>query len=115
MADYAWIIDHDYLEDADSKYDARGVTGPSDAPDALLELLGAPRGPRNHLGVVAANVLRFRILDDDGELYYTGRQAFIDPDTADEDAEFGPLNDFGMPNAGATELQQWVDGKWQTL
>ena len=52
----------------------------------------------------------FRILDDDGILYYTGYSSTKD----DEDA-FRPLDDFAQPNDGATEIQYLEDGKWETL
>lgn len=41
----------------------------------------------------------FRMFDDDGELYYSGY--------AKPDADFDPLNNFGMPNAGCTEIQYY--------
>ena len=40
---------------------------------------------------------KFKMLDDDGELYYIGQ--------AKPGADFEPLDDFGMPNAGCTEIQ----------
>ncbi len=42
--------------------------------------------------------------DDDAELYYTGRIAFTDPDDAGSELAFGPLWDFGTPNAGAVSI-----------
>lgn len=38
----------------------------------------------------------FKMYDDDGELYYSGY--------AKPDADFDPLDDFGMPNAGCTRI-----------
>lgn len=54
-------------------------------------------------------VIRFRMYDDDGILYYEGR--------ADEDTSFEPLDDFGMPNAGCTYIKYWNDDeqKWETV
>lgn len=54
--------------------------------------------------------LMFRLCDDDGEVYYTGY-------TNDRWTEraFSPLDDFGMPNDGCTEIQFLVDDKWETL
>ena len=54
--------------------------------------------------------------DGDGELYYEGR--FMDttldghdlPETA-----FGPLDDFGTPNAGCTHIKYFTNHKWETL
>lgn len=50
---------------------------------------------------------RFKMLDDDGEVYYEG--------LATPDAVFAPLYDLGMPDAGCTEIQYYKNGKWETL
>lgn len=99
-ANYAWTIDKDVLTASIGGDDESGTTGPSNAPQTLLDRLAAGEGTR------------FRMLDDDGELYYEGR-ILID-DEQDEEA-FGPLNDFGMPNAGCTEIQYKRDRKWTAL
>jgi len=52
----------------------------------------------------------FRLLDDDGEVYYLG----VSNDSESENA-FAPLDDYGMPNAGCTEIQYLRNGKWETL
>lgn len=39
----------------------------------------------------------FHLHDDDGEIYYAG--------WARPEADFAPLDDFGMPNAGCTEIR----------
>jgi hypothetical protein len=84
-ATYAWIIDVDYVDsDADV-----GLTGPRNAPEVLLKRLKAGEGER------------FELWDDDDELYYVGRILYLDPDTPGGNE---PLDDFGMPNAGATEI-----------
>jgi hypothetical protein len=120
----AWIIDTDHLngpasEDPDPEYDDAGVIGPSDAPEALIERLKLPSKPGQ----------TFRLYDDDGILYYTGRVLFEGKDdqgkpirieTADEADAFGPLNDFGTPNAGAVELRYFGTDRhgkrgWQSL
>lgn len=99
---YGWLITHDSIADSDyeapSNNNARGMYGPHDiGPDqhATLERV-AKAGFKHYYG---KSVRRFQIRDDDGELYYTG--LYIGPD--DEDM-FGPLEDFGTPNAGATEI-----------
>lgn len=53
---------------------------------------------------------RFRMYDDDGYLYYEG----VSDDSETEDG-FAPLDDYGMPNAGCTEIRYLRDGKWATL
>lgn len=53
---------------------------------------------------------KFRMLDDDGEVYYLGQS-----NDADSEAAFAPLDDYGMPNAGCTEIQYLRNGRWETL
>jgi hypothetical protein len=52
---------------------------------------------------------KFKMFDDDGELYYSGY--------AKPDADFDPLDDFGTPNAGCTEIQYYNNKtkKYETL
>lgn len=122
MSTYAWVITKDHLAEAERKHggsvedDATGTAGPRDVTPEQLD--NATRG------------YLFRLLDDDGVLYYTGRITFDTgaPPAArllgegwkpgsycvcgglsgDEQADFGPLWDFGTPNAGATEIQYKV-------
>ena len=51
---------------------------------------------------------RFRMLDDDGAVYYEG---FCSRES------FQPLDDFGMPNAGCTMIEYWnnENHKWEVL
>lgn len=117
----AFLITKDKIADEDAaegtNSNAVGVTGPSTASDADVARLKAGEGKR------------FRLLDDDGEVYYYGRWLEQDDCTADyedgmfgQDGEFSPLDCFGAPNAGCTELQ-YDNGKkdakgkvvWETL
>lgn len=86
----AWIIVKDKIES-----DAVGVTGPRTASESDVKRLQAGEG------------VRFRMLDDDGEIYYYGRQlAESDADSGyGGETEFAPLDNFGTPNAGCTEIQ----------
>lgn len=96
----AWIIDKDHIADPDAKPHTNG--------NAVSII-----GPRSYKGDGTELKNRFRMLDDDGELYYEGRC-----DTADDDNALGPLDDFGTPNAGATTIQYWTAGKgggWKNL
>lgn len=91
-----WIITKDHLA-APGEKSAVGVMGPRESradPKFLLEHGKA-----------------FRLLDDDGEVYYEGRWNGLEGNDADA---FGPLHDFGLPNAGATTLQYWDNG-WKAL
>lgn len=106
MKKYAWIIDTDHLADPGAEpgiiaTNAATVTGPGDAPDRLLAALNDGDG------------IQFKIYDDDDELYYTGR--FVPADLSDGEEGFGPLDDFGMPNAGATTIRYRRAHGWETL
>ena len=54
----------------------------------------------------------FKMFDDDGILYYRGFNV-----EGDDDDGFEPLDHFGMPNAGCTEIKYKNDktGAWETL
>lgn len=108
-ARYVWVITH-HNADAFEEEGVIGTAGPYNATPEMIE-----RAKRD--GVT------FRMLDDDGIWYYRGKLWFpgiTKPEVksypeyrnpiclgmnGDEEQEFGPLNDFGMPNAGATEIQ----------
>ena len=53
---------------------------------------------------------RFRLLDDDGEIYYEGMS-----DDCGSQRAFAPLDDFGKGYAGCTEIHYFTDGVWQQL
>lgn len=79
MRKYRWKITRDHLDG-----DAVGV-----------------EGPRNRDPELKSNPKPFVLKDDDGETYYQG-MLYGDYDG------FEPLEDFGTPNAGCTEI--WIDG-----
>lgn len=97
---YAWIITQDHIADVlpDAPSDV-GVSGPRAATPTQLAAL--------RLGVGHP----FRMLDDDGEVYYEG--LFLG--NSDACAAFGPLDDFGTPNAGCTSIEYLRDGRWEVL
>lgn len=109
---YAWIITKDHLAECEGHESTdgpignvvycdgscnrgeAGITGPSTATEEDLARLKAGKGDT------------FKMYDDDGELYYTGRLVVSGETTHDdEEACIGPLDDFGMPNAGCTEIR----------
>lgn len=62
--------------------------------------------------------IEFRLLDDDGEVYYYGRR--LEESDADEyydsEPELAPLDCFGRPNAGCTIQQEKnKDGRWEAI
>lgn len=92
----AWIITGDHLwKPGDSGRSAEGTRSPgwSEEKDAARPLSYA--------------FYRFRMYDDDGILYYEGR--------CTNDGDFMPLDDFGEPAAGCTEIRYWRSGVWETL
>ena len=93
----AWTITRDCLADPDAKRgtnsNAVGMTGPRGIPTALTAKKIAEH----------PDAKPFRMLDDDGILYYEG---FLIGD------ECAPLDDFGEPNAGCTRIQVNENGAW---
>jgi len=73
-----WEITEDHINvGEDDKYNRKGVQGPRGFVD------GIPMP------------FKFKMFDDDGELYYEG---------VCSEEDHAPLDDFGMPDAGATEI-----------
>jgi hypothetical protein len=88
-AGYRWIITRDHLAEPGTtqgtNQNAVGVVGPHDASEEITD-----------------NEAEFKIFDSDGELYYTGK-------LFGEYEGFEPLDDYGRPNAGASEIH--INGK----
>lgn len=107
----AFIIDKDHYAEQNQGTipglrSSAGITGPASASDRDVERLKAGEGTA------------FRLLDDDGELYFTGRR--LEESDADVDYfgenELAPLDCFGMPDSGCTMQQERnADGKWESL
>lgn len=105
-AAYGWIITRETVSnenDASCPVEFRtksrkGWTGPRDIDPAVESRLVAGEGKR------------FRMFDDDGDLYYEGR--YIGPD---DESAFGPLDDLGTPDAGAVRIDYLENRKWVTL
>jgi hypothetical protein len=106
---YAWVITKDHLDNSstESLTGDVGIIGPMDAfLDSKTDITKHP------------DAKKFRMYDDDGELYYTG-YIVVEGEPATEFGEecFNPLNDFGTPNAGAVRIAYLnpTTGKWETL
>lgn len=97
LAPYAWIITS-VTPHGGCPESERGTIGPSRAPNFLI------------CETRRRKAQAFRMLDDDGIIYYYGRIA----GTFDG---FEPLEDFGTPNAGCTSIQLYDRDKkeWNTL
>lgn len=96
MSRYSWVITKDFTECDDNNYIV---------PDPFV--IG-PRGATKNMEEIVKTGEQFRMYDDDKKLYYEG---FI----TGKYEGFEPLDDYGMPNAGATEIQYFKDGEWNTL
>ncbi len=94
---YGWIITRDHLAETSTSDSEVGTVGPADIPERMEAELKAGKG------------LTFRMYDDDGVLYYTGR-AVWSPNS--ERALYGPLHDFGGPNAGAVVIKWHAHPEW---
>jgi hypothetical protein len=117
MSKYAWVITHVNTKDlGEDMADEVGIAGPRDATPEMIER-------------AKSEGVTFRMSDDDGIWYYRGKLWFdgitapelskhSEPERkyyicagmgGDEEQEFGPLNDFGMPNAGAVNIHYRCD------
>ena len=56
----------------------------------------------------------FRLLDDDGNVYFNGRMTRQLMEKGDGDMLFAPLDEVGI-DYGCTELQYMKEGSWATL
>jgi hypothetical protein len=92
LTDHGWTITKDLIDT-----NAHGTVGPSTATLSHNAIRSHPKRER------------FRMLDDDGEVYYEGFAVL-----REEDDGFGPLDDFGAPNAGCTQIDYWESG-WKPL
>ena len=90
---YAWAITKDHIENGVTE----GLTGPANGELDYNAIVTHPHKQK------------FRMLDDDGELYYEGYLVGGDG--------FEPLDDFGMPGAGCTTIQykNKNTGAWEDL
>lgn len=95
MAKYGWIIDKDIICCGDDE----GVIGPRDISLEHQEMLKNTKQGE-----------KFKMYDDDGELYYEGRIV------GEDYLQLEPLVDFGMGNAGCTEIRyKNKTGEWESV
>lgn len=91
---YGWIIDKDEIDGS-----GIGTMGPRSISEDFQK------------GLLQGSGRKFRMYDDDGELYYEGRILT----QADDETLFAPLDDYGTPNAGCTEIRYLNGREWRTL
>jgi hypothetical protein len=95
IAPYVWVITQDNLD-----MGLKGIRGPAACDLNEDEIRRHPKAEK------------FRLLDDDGEIYVYGY--FVDL-TGDADG-FEPLDDYGKGGLGATEIQyRNTEGEYKTL
>lgn len=96
---YAFIIDRDHISKDEPEFNQTGkIRGTRGArEEGLVDKL------KNGEGV------KFRLYDDDGELYYEGR--YVGPD---DETIFGP-QDWAMGYAGVTRTKLFEKGRWNVL
>lgn len=104
----AWTITRDHLEDADQT-GSKWTSGPSNISERQSAMLtaGAPLvdGYERHV---------FRMYDDDGILYYTGRAVFpAEAQAFSDEPLVAPLYQFGAPDAGATLITWQGHPDWE--
>lgn len=106
----AFIITRDYIADKDApkgtNLNAVGVIGPRDATPNDIARLKAGEG------------VKFRLLDDDRNVYYHGRR--LEESECEQwygaESELAPLDCFGTPNAGAViQEEKNSDDKWESI
>lgn len=103
----AFIIDRDHFHEEFPAYrSSAGTVGPSTVTARDVERLKAGEG------------IAFKLYDDDGELYFTGRR--LETSDCDDlyggESELAPLDCFGMPDSGCTEQRErGTDGEWKAL
>lgn len=94
MSAYHWVITRDFLHLGDA-----GVFGPSGAKLTAEAIKEHPEAQP------------FQLRDDDGTPVYEG--VYVGPQ---DETLFAPLDDFGLPNAGCTEiLYRDEAGNWEAL
>lgn len=115
---YGFIIDRDHLfrnkitEESDEGMVRIGAVTQHDEPTDNFDMEKAKEELVSKLTASPRQGIKFKLYDDDGELYYSGR--YIGPDDS-ETAQFSPL-DWGTWNAGCTYMKVKNDkGEWVVL
>lgn len=119
-ATYAWKLTYDHLDHV--RDDTAGPYGINPALEARLDTaikMGRERYYRENSGDDRSPLVAwFKIYDDDGVIYYTGVRTGVESDAFFRSEEgFEPLDDYGTPNAGATEIRYYnpKTDRWDTL
>lgn len=101
---YAWVITKDCLPPLEGFKSIEGVAGPRGLKLTRQEIEAHPKAQK------------FRLKDDDGELYCEGVFVDLTPDQRCDG--FEPLDNYGTGALGATTIEYWQPGKgggWKPL
>lgn len=114
---YGWVITRDYFAEGEPGFaSAVGTAGPRNITDEQENALETARknsgGKMPGRGNLPDGMHWFRMYDDDGELYFEG--ILLGNDESEEEG-FAPLDDYGTPDSGCTEIRYYTNGKWETL
>jgi len=113
VVDKSWIDVENYVELYREDEEGGGDPNPS-FPPKDVEIIG-PRGTPFNAEEIRAKGKRFRMYDDDDNLYYEGSFYDAAGDEGDPELDFSPLEDYGSPNAGCTHIRYLEEGKWVLL
>lgn len=109
----AWKITKDLMAEAYSDQNHTGTWGNFYGTCLIRD--GKVKGVTQKGESVCPDVpmpVKFRITDDDGEVYYHGEMT---AELADSYDVLRPLDDFATPNDGATTMEFMKDGKWEAI
>jgi hypothetical protein len=109
--DYTWVITRVYiaetipLERWGIDYVPADIVGPYNANTRTANLARGSEGAP------------FKIYDDDGILYFSGRYWGSDESGPASEWAFAPLDDYGAPDSGAVTIKYKnpESGAWETL
>lgn len=98
---YVWCITKEFPENVPSNHSILHVVGPR-GNDWCISGIGSHKDAQ-----------KFRLVDDDDEVYCEGY--FVD--LVGTCSGFEPLDDFGLPSLGCTEIQYWniKESRWEPL
>lgn len=103
MNDYSWIITEDCMHDASFDFSRDQAGTSNNGTKTVEEML------KKSIHSSTEDMKLFRLYDDDGNKYYEGVYVGEDEDM------FAPLDDFGGPNAGCTEIRYLENGEWSAI
>ena len=95
-SNYAWIITQDNMGND------KGLMG--------------PKGCKATPEMIKSEGKKFRLLDDDGEIYCYGYFIDLEDNEGLGESAFSPLDDYGEPSLGATDIQyKNKEGEYESL